>query len=95
MTKAQLKSKYTEWNIEIGKLEERKTEIFHELQELCAEKGDGNKWCSITKLAEALMKKADNNISYKVMDLVSEYYMIMGQHEALRKLATATNNFEI
>ena len=95
MTKAQLKEKYTEWNIEIGKLEERKTEIFHELQGLCAEKGDGHKWCRITKLTEALMKKADNNTSYRAMDLISEYYMIEGQKEAFRKLAIATNNFEI
>ena len=95
MTKAQLKEKYTEWNIEIGKMEERKTEIFHELQELCEKEGDGHKWCSITKIAEVLMKKADNKTSHKTMDLVSEYYMIEGQHEALKKLAIATKNFEI
>lgn len=95
MTKAQLKEKYTEWNIEIGKLEERKTEIFHELQELCEKKGDGHKWCSVKKIAEGLMKKADKNISYKVMELISEYYMIEGQNEALKNLAIATKNFEI
>ena len=95
MTKAQLKEKYTEWNKNIGKLGERKNEIFRELQELCAEKGDGRKWCSITKLTEELMKRADNNTSFKVMDLVSEYYMITGQEEAFRNLAIATKNFEI
>ena len=29
------------------------------------------------------------------MNLASEYYKIEGQEEALRKLAVATNNFEI
>lgn len=33
--------------------------------------------------------------SYRAMDLISEYYMIEGQKEAFRKLAIATNNFEI
>lgn len=43
MTKAQLKEKYTEWNRGISALDNRKTKIFHELQGLCFEKGDGNK----------------------------------------------------
>lgn len=57
MTKVQLKEKYTEWNKEISALDDRKTKIFHELQELCFEKGDGNRWCSIEKLAEELIKR--------------------------------------
>lgn len=92
MTKAQLKAKYTEWNINIGKLDERRIEIFHELQEMCAEKGDGHKWCSIQKLVEELVKTGN---AYKALDLMREYYEIEGQHEALRNLATATYNFEI
>ena len=50
MTKKQLKEAYTNWNREITKLGERKREIFKELQEMCAEKGDGNRWCCIEKL---------------------------------------------
>lgn len=92
MTKKQLKEKYTEWNKEITKAGERQTEIFRELQELCAEKGDGKRWCSIEKLVEELAKTG--NI-YKAMNLVSEYYKIEGQNEALRDLAIATNNFGI
>lgn len=92
MTKKQLKEKYTEWNKDITKAGKRKTEIFHELQELCAEKGDGKRWCSIEKLVEELAKTG--NI-YKAMDLASEYYKIEGQNEALRDLAIATNNFEV
>lgn len=92
MTKKQLKEKYTEWNKEITKAGERQTEIFRELQELCAEKGDGKRWCSIEKLVEELTKTG--NI-YKAMNLVSEYYKIEGQNEALRDLAIATNNFGI
>lgn len=92
MTKKQLKEKYTEWNISIGRMEERQREIFHELQELCAEKGDGHKWCSIEKLVAELAKTG--NI-YQAMNLAREYFNIEGQHEALRNLATTTNNFEI
>ncbi|MDO4292192.1 MAG: hypothetical protein Q4C65_03070 [Eubacteriales bacterium] len=92
MTKKQLKEKYTEWNKEISKLDTRKTKIFHELQELCAERGDGKRWCSIEKLVEELTKTG--NI-YKAMNLVSEYYQIEGQNTALRNLAIATNNFDI
>ena len=43
MTKKQLKEAYTNWNREITKLGERKSEIFKELQGMCAEKGDGNR----------------------------------------------------
>lgn len=92
MTKRQLKEKYTEWNKEITELDTRKTEIFRELQELCVERGDGKRWCGIEKLVEELTKTG--NI-YKAMNLVSEYYQIEGQQDALRKLAIATNNFEI
>lgn len=92
MTKAQLKEKYTEWNKKITALEERKAQIFHKLQELCFEKGDGHKWCGIEKLAEELIKRGQ---IYNTMQLVSEYYEICGKEEALRDLAIATKNFEI
>ena len=92
MTKKQLKEKYTEWNKGITKAGERQTEIFYELQELCAIKGDGKRWCSIEKLVEEPAKTG--NI-YKATNLVSEYYKIEGQNEALRDFAIATNNFEI
>lgn len=92
MTKAQLKEKYTEWNKEISALDARKTEIFHKLQDLCFEKGDGNKWCGIERLVEELSKAGH---IYEAMNLVSEYYEICGKHEALKDFAIATNNFEI
>lgn len=92
MTKAQLKEKYTEWNKKITALSERKMQIFHELQELCFEKGDGNKWCGIEKLTEELIKRGQ---TYKTMQLVSEYYEICGKEEALKDFAIATNNFDI
>lgn len=92
MTKKQLKEKYTEWNKEITKLSDRQTELFRKLQDLCAERGDGNRWCGIEKLVEELAKTG--NI-YKAMNLANEYYRIEGQKEALRNLAIATNNFEI
>lgn len=92
MTKVQLKEKYTEWNRGISALDDRKTKIFHELQELCFEKGDGNRWCGIERLAEELIKRGQ---TYKTMQLVSEYYEICGKEEALRDFAIATNNFEI
>ena len=43
MTKAALKEKYTEWNIEISRLDERKNEIWHKLQDMCEEHGDGKR----------------------------------------------------
>ncbi len=92
MTKKQLKEKYTEWNKEIAKLDAEKTRIFHELQELCAEKGDGKRWCCMEKLVEELAKTGN---VYRAMNLASEYYKIEGQETALRNLAIATNNFEI
>lgn len=96
MTKQQLKEKYTEWNIEIGKLEERKTFIFHELQRLNFEHGDKNKWCSLQSNLESLIKNCDNKgITYKAFELVSESYKIEGQQEALYNLAIKTNNFKI
>ena len=92
MTKKESKEKYTEWNKEISALEDRKNEIWRELQEMNAEKGDGHKWCCMEKLIEGLTKAG---LVYKTMNLVSEYYMIEGQQEALRNLAIATRNFEI
>lgn len=92
MTKKALKEKYKQWNKEISALEERQREIWRELQEMNAEKGDGHKWCCMEKLIEGLTKAG---LTYKAMNLASEYYKIEGQHEALRNLATATNNFEI
>lgn len=92
MTKKQLKEKYTEWNKNISKQEERKMEVFHKLQDLCAEKGDGKRWCGIEKLVEELVKTGN---TYPAMSLVSEYFEICGKNEALRDLAVATNNFEI
>lgn len=87
MTKVQLKEKYTEWNKNISALDDRKTKIFHELQELCFEKGDGNKWCGIEKLAEELIKRGQ---TIKTMQLLSEYYKICGK-EPKRQGATATS----
>lgn len=92
MTKKALKEKYTEWNKEISALEERKSEIWHELQNMNAEKGDGHKWCCMEKLIEGLTKAG---MVYQTMNLVSEYYKIEGQQEALKNLAITTNNFEI
>lgn len=92
MTKKQLKEKYTEWNIAISKLSERETEIFHKLQDLCKEKGDGKRWCGIEILVEKLIA---NGEVYKTMELVSEYYEIRGKREALKDFALATKNFEI
>lgn len=92
MTKKVLKEKYMEWNKEISALEQRKEEIWNKLQDMNEEKGGGQKWCSMVKLVEELMRAG---LTYQTMDIVSEYYQIEGQQEALRKLATATNNFEI
>lgn len=92
MTKKQLKEKYTEWNITISKLSERETEIFHKLQDLCEEKGDGKRWCGIEVLVEKLVA---NGEVYRTMQLVSEFYEIKGKQEALREFALATKNFDI
>ena len=48
--------------------------------------------CCIEKLVEELTKKG---YVYTAMNLISEYYNICGQEEALLNLALATNNFEI
>lgn len=90
MTKAQMKEKYAEWNINIMSLNKHKYEIFNELQELCAEKGDGHKWCSIEKLIEELIKTGH---ARKALNLMEEYYKIEGQNEALENLSIMTNNF--
>ena len=90
MTKSQMKEKYTEWNINITWLNKRKYEIFNELQELCVEKGDGHRWCSLEKLIEGLIKTGNTR---KTLNLIEEYYKIEGQNEALEKLSIMTNNF--
>ena len=92
MTKKALKEKYTEWNKEISALDARQSEIWEELQEMSATRGDGNRWCCMEKLVESLTKAG---LVYQVMQKVSEYYQIEGQKEALKNLAIATNNFEI
>ena len=92
MTKKALKEKYTEWNKEISALDARQSEIWEELQEMSATRGDGNRWCCMEKLVESLTKAG---LVYQVMQKVSEYYKIEGQKEALKNLAIATNNFEI
>lgn len=92
MTKQKLKEAYVNWNKEITKLGNRKTEIFNKLQEMCKEKGDGHCWACMEKLVEELAKKG---YIYQAMQLVNEYYKISGQEEALRNFAIVTNNFEI
>lgn len=92
MTKAALKEKYTAWNIEISRLDDKKSEIWKKLQDMCEEYGDGKRWCCLQKLIEELVKAGK---VYQTMDLVSEYYKIEGQQEALKNLAIATHNFDI
>lgn len=91
MTKKELKEEYLKWNRNITALDDRKTEIFHKLQDMCYEKGDGKRWCGIEALVEALTM---NGHIYPAMHLVNEYYKICGAEDALRNLAIATNNFE-
>ena len=90
MTKAALKEKYTEWYRSITKLSKRQDEIWTELQQLCFEHGDGHKWCSMDKLVEELIKAGKTT---RTMMLVSEFYTIEGQKEALINLAIATKKF--
>lgn len=92
MTKKQLKSKYNEWNQNIGKLSEYKQQIYKELQDLNVEKGDGKRWHSLDLLVEGL---SINGLAYHATKLLSEYYTIEGKEEALRELALSTDNFKI
>ncbi len=91
MTKKQLKEAYTNWNREITKLGERK-EKFQRVAGNVRRERRRNRWCCIEKLVEELTKKG---YVYTAMNLISEYYNICGQEEALLNLALATNNFEI
>lgn len=92
MTKMQLRQTYDEWNKEITKLNERKAKFFCELQELCGEINGGKP--NNIEMAVIYLLSASVNI-YTIMDLISEYYRIEGQQEALKKLALATDNFAI
>lgn len=92
MTKAALKEKYTAWNKEISALSDRKTDVWRKLQDMNEEKGSGKRWCCMEKLIEDLTKAGQ---VFQTMQLVSEYYKIEGQEEALRKLAIATDNFNV
>lgn len=93
MTKAQLKEKYLEWNREITKKEDRQNEIFHTLQEINHNIGDGHKWCSMAQNIKGIAG-AGQSIEY-ALQLFAEYNMIEGQKEALKNLATSTANFNI
>ena len=94
MTKKQLQDKYNEWNKSISKeWWERRDEIFHELQELSATKGDGHRWCSMEALVASL--KDEIVQSHRASWLLQEYYKIEGKMDALRDLAKATENFKI
>lgn len=90
MTKSQMKEKYIEWNISITKLNERKYEIFNELQELCVEKGVKQKWCNMEKMIEELIKTGN---AREALNLMEEYYKIEGQNVALENFSTITNDF--
>lgn len=92
MAKKALKEKYMEWNKEITALDKRQGEIWEELKEMNATRGDGNGWCCMEKIVEGLTKAG---LIYQAMGKVSEYYQIEGQKEALKNLAIATNNFKI
>ncbi len=90
MTKSQLKEAYINWNIEIGNLNDRKTDIIHQLQEMCTAHNT-DKSCCLVRLVESLVKEG---LTFEALNLAEEYYNIDGQNEALRKLALATNNFD-
>ena len=94
MTKAQLKSKYEEWNKNITELENRQKEIFEMLQNLNEKHGNGCKYCSVTDNVLSIIRLSPEN-AYFVIGLKGEYDEITGKMEALRDLAIATNNFEI
>lgn len=95
MTKAQLKEKYTKWNISITKEHEESTKYFKELQDLNFKNGSGSRWCDITNNLKGIFEKGSNSDIYKAMELVRKYHEAEGKHDALYELAIATKNFEI
>lgn len=94
MTKANLKNLYKEWNKEISKLYIEDTTL-KEMQELNAKYGTGHKWCSWEVLLKDLIMTGDVATKDKAIKLYSEHIMIETRKEELRKVAIATNNFEI
>ena len=92
MTKAKLQEKYKKWNINIGKEDVEADEAFKKLQELNAEYGTGERWCSAALNLKGLIGTSKES---RAFDLYNQIERAKGKMDALMDLALATDNFKI
>jgi len=92
MTKQQLKTKYSEWNINNAyKCHERNNNIFHTMQNLASEH-DLPIYCSMNSLLKELINTSSCEYAFS---LYEEYKENEGKIEAVSELAISTDNFKI
>ncbi len=92
MTKASLKEKYKEWNRNIGILNDKADDTFKKLQDLNAEYGSGERWCSAFMNLKGLIGTEKESIAEHMYNQIQQ---ARGQMDSLIALAKMTNNFEI
>ena len=95
MTKATLKEMYAKFNNEVSTAHYNDTTL-EQLQDLCEEFGDGNRWCSWERCLEEVIKagKSKGAITRAFM-LYNEKIENEAEFRVLLRIATATNNFNI
>lgn len=94
MTKAQMKENVSKLNRQITKAAAEDNSLA-QLQELCAEHGDGKKWCSWDEcLRKILMNSTDKIVINRAISIYTEHIYIQGKSDALTNFLIATNNFE-
>lgn len=57
-----------------------------ELQELCQQYGDGNKWCCYEKCLTEIIKGGNEKAIDKAMDAFERFFKIQGEMNAIYRL---------
>ena len=94
MTKATLKEMYKNWNHEIS-VNHNNDVTLTALKDLNEAFGDGSRWYSWDECLKGIIKGGNDSAINRAMDLYRKHIENETRYEELRKVATATNNFEI
>ena len=95
MTKAQMKEKFSEINREVS-IAYHENNLLEALQNLNAECGDGNKYCSADLCLMGILKHNNMHTLYadKALNLYHRYTVINARWDMLIEILHATDNFK-
>lgn len=94
MTKAKMKENFGKINRAVGK-EYTENNYLEQLMNLCAERGDGHKWCSAEWCIKGILQNCnDDRICGRALDIYGKYITARAKWEMLTDTLGAVHNFE-